>query len=141
MTVVGYNFTKMDVEKTGPASGKVNIGNNVAIKDIGEADLSIGTEKQKAIKFMFEFVSKYEPKVGHIMLGGEVLYLETADKVKKIIDDWKKSKRVEKALMSNILNTVLSKCNVQALILSQDVNLPSPIPLPKVKMDTAEKEK
>jgi hypothetical protein len=40
--------------------------------------------------------------------------------------------------MSAILNTVLTKCNIEALILSQEVNLPSPIPLPKVKVDSAE---
>ncbi|MBD3163992.1 hypothetical protein GF323_02230 [Candidatus Woesearchaeota archaeon] len=141
MTIVGFNFTKMEVEKASPASGKVNISNNVAVKDIAETDLSVGSERQKAIKFMFEFTSKYEPKVGKILLGGEVLFLEDSEKVKKILTDWKKDKKIEKELMSNILNTVLAKCNVKALILSQDVSLPSPIPLPKVKMEAGEKKK
>ncbi len=139
MTVVGFNFNKINVEKLEPASGKINISNNVSLKDVHEADLSVGSSKQKAVKFEFEFISKYEPKVGKILLGGEILYLEETAKIKKIMDDWKKSKRVEKDIMTSILNTVLSKCNIQALILSQDVNLPSPIPLPKVKMDTPEK--
>lgn len=141
MTIIGFNFNRIDVEKKGSAGGKISISNNVSIKDIADTDLSLGTEKQKAMKFIFEFTSKYEPNVGKILLGGEVLFLEETSKVKMIIEDWKKNKRVEKGLMSAILNTVLTKCNVQALILSQEVNLPSPIPLPKVKMEDGEKTK
>ena len=36
--------------------------------------------------------------------------------------------------MAGLLNTILTKCNVQALILSQEVNLPPPIPMPKVQI-------
>ena len=34
--------------------------------------------------------------------------------------------------MAQVLNFVLAKCNIKALILSQDVNLPPQIPLPKL---------
>ena len=141
MTIVGFNFTKIDVEKKDSQGGKINISNNVSIKDVVETDLSLGTEKQKAIKFVFEFISKYEPNTGKRLLGGEVLFLEEASKGKKIMEDWKKQKRIERKLMVAILNNVLTKCNVQALILSQEVNLPSPIPLPKVNMEAKETEK
>ena len=138
MTIVGFNFNKIDVEKKDNVGGKINISNNVSIKNVVDTDLSLGTEKQKAIKFVFEFTSKYEPELGKILLGGEVLFLDEAAKIKKITDDWKKDKRVEKELMTSILNTVLARCNIQALILSQEVNLPSPIPLPRVKSEEEE---
>jgi len=135
MTIVGFSFNRIEVEKKDSAAGKINISNNVSIKDIIPADLSLGSEKQKAVRFMFEFISKYEPSIGKIALNGEVLYMEEAALIKKLLDEWKKDKKIDKNVMSSVLNNVLAKCNVQALILSQDVNLPSPIPLPKVKMD------
>jgi len=141
MTIVGFSFTKIEVEKKKLAGGRINISNNVTIKDIVDTNLSLGTEKQKAIKFIFEFLSKYEPEIGKIGFVGEVLFLDDAAKIKKIVDEWKKDKKIEKNLMGAILNSVLTKCNVQALILSQEVNLPSPIPLPKVKMEEQEKSK
>ena len=141
MTIVGFNFKRIDVEKKSGASGKINISNNVAIKDVKDTDLSIGSEKQKAVKFEFEFVSKYDPNIGKILLGGDVLFLADTATIKKILDDWKKNKSVQKEIMSDVLNTVLSKSNVQALILSQEVNLPSPIPLPKVKVGDEAKAK
>ena len=37
-------------------------------------------------------------------------------------------------VMAQVINSVLTKSNIQALILSRDVNLPPPIPMPKVNM-------
>src|SRR3990167_2597165 len=116
MTVVGFSFTKIEAEKSETRSSKVNIGNNVSIKEIKDANISLGTEKQKAVKFI----------------------LESVDKIKKVTDEWQKNKKIDKEVMANILSTVLNKCNIQALILSQEVGLPSPIPLPKLKTENKE---
>ena len=132
--IVGFGFTKLSAEKKDPASGKIDINNNVSIKDAREDSLTFGKDKQNVIKFIFEFTSKYEPNVGTILFEGEILYLEDPKKVKEILASWKKDKQIPKEIMGGLLNTVLSKCNVQALILSQDVNLPPPIPMPKVQM-------
>lgn len=141
MPIVGFNFSKIDVvrkEKT--VTGNISINNNVAIKNIEEADLSIGKDKQDVLKFSFEFNSKYEPEIGNISLGGSLLLLDDSKKIKDILSNWKKDKKIAKEVMAGILNTVLAKCNVQALILSQEVNLPPPIPLPKVDTSKGSKE-
>jgi hypothetical protein len=140
MAVIGFNFNKITVEKKEINKGKVNISNNVAIKNIEQKDISLGKDKQDALKFKFEFTSKYEPGLGSILLGGDVLFLTDAKKSKEVLDGWKKDKKVPKEIMANILNTVLSRCNIQALILSQEVNLPPPIPMPKVKVGDKTKE-
>jgi len=134
MGMISFNFTKMDIEKKKPVTGKVNIGNNVVIKEVSEKDISFSKD-QKGVQFNFEFTSKYEPDYGYINLNGEALYLEDRARAKEIIDDWKNNKRVDKHLMANVLNNVLMRCNIQALILSQSINLPPPIPLPKVNVD------
>lgn len=134
MTIVGFNFTKIHVERKKMVKGKINIKNNVSIKKVEEADLSLGKNKQSGLRFIFEFTSNYEPKVGEIILGGEVLYLMDEKHVKDVLKGWKKNKKVPKELTAGILNTVLQKCNIQALVLSRDINLPPPIPLPKVNV-------
>jgi hypothetical protein len=139
MAIIGFNFNKINVEKSEVGKGKVNISNNVAIKNIESKGISLGKDKQDALRFTFEFTSKYEPKLGNILLGGDVLFLTDAKKSKEIVDGWKKDKKVPKDIMAGILNTVLAKCNIQALILSQEVNLPPPIPLPKVKVGDKDK--
>ena len=131
MTVIGFSFNKMQIEKKNPVKGKVSINNNVGIKNLEETKLNINTTK-KALKLDFEFTSVYEPGIGKILLTGEVIYLVEKDKADTIVKNWKKNKKIEKDIMTNILNNVLAKCNVQALILSKDMNMPPPIPLPKV---------
>jgi len=135
MTVVSFNFTKIEAEKKEAGKGKVNINNNVTIEKVEEKDLSLGNQKQKVLNFTFKFTSKYDPDFGMIKLAGSVLYMEESKKVKEILDGWKKDKKLPKELMTKILNVVLNKSNVQALILSDQVNLPPPIPLPKVQSE------
>ena len=134
--IVGFGFTKLSAEKGEIAKGKIDISNNVSIKDIKEDDFSLGKDKkQNVLRFIFEFTSKYEPNIGSILFEGELLYMEEPKKAKEILADWKKDKKLSKDLMAGLLNTILTKCNVQALILSQQVNLPPPIPLPKVQIN------
>lgn len=139
MVVVGFNFTKMNVERKKPIKGKVKITNNVSIKNVELQDLALGKEKQKGLRFTFEFVTKYMNDFGQISLTGEVVYLDSEKKVKDAAEKWKKSKSVQKDVMTQILNNILNKCNIQALILSQQINLPAPIPLPKVDVDKKKK--
>ena len=72
----------------------------------------------------------------------EIVFLEDPKHIKSIMDQWKKDKTVDKNIMTVILNSALAKCNIQSMIISKDMNLPSPIPLPKVgvKEGTAAKK-
>ncbi len=134
MTIVWFNFTKLEAEKKEGVKGKINISNNVSINKVEEKSLSITDEKQKVLAFTFEFTSKYDPDLGSIKITGDVLNMDSPAKVKEILDGWKKDKRLPKEIMTDVLNTVLTKCNIQALILSDQINLPPPIPLPKVQV-------
>ncbi len=133
MTIVGFNFTKISIEKLSAVKGKINISNNVSISSIEKTQLTLGTDKQDALRFNFEFTSDYNPKVGKTELNGEVLYLTEQKQMDDMLKQWKETKEIQKDVMTDVLNQVLTKCNIQALILSKDINLPPPIPLPKVK--------
>jgi len=132
MTVVGFNFTKINVERKQVPRGKIGIRNNINIKDIAETDLSLGKSRETGLIFKFEFKSVYEPDVADITFNGEILYLTDSKKLKEVLDKWKKEKKVEGGVLGEVLNSALTKCNIQALILSQELNLPSPIPMPKL---------
>ena len=136
--IVGFGFTKLSAEKNQNSKGKIEINNNVTIKSVEEADVPLGKEKQTALKIVFNFITKYSPDLGSISFEGEVIYMADSKKGKEIIASWKKDKKLPKDLMAPILNTILTRCNIKALIISQDVNLPPPIPLPKVSLQAKE---
>ena len=58
MPVVGLQFGKIVVEKHKPVKGKVQVNNNVVIKDVEKTELTVGPSKQGAVKFHFEFEAK-----------------------------------------------------------------------------------
>jgi hypothetical protein len=132
MTIVGFNFTKMVAEKLKPVKGKINIKNNVSIKNITESKLAIDAKK-KALRFEFVYTSTYEPGIGSIEIGGGTMYLADEKVAKAALEQWKKSKSAPPDIMRELMNNILTKCNIQAIVLSKDINLPAPIPLPKMK--------
>lgn len=134
MTVVGLQFSKINVEKHKPAQGKVSVNNNVALKDVEKTELKFGTAVQDALNFTFEFTAAYEPKIATILIEGNLTYFDKPEAVKKLHEGWKKDKKVPPEVMTPILNSILTRCNVEALLLSREINLPPPIPLPKVKI-------
>ena len=133
MAIIGFDLNKIMVERTGNVSGEIKINNNVAIKEIDKIGVPIKREDQEGLRFGFEFTSNYEPKVGSVIIKGNVVVVENKKKAEDILKQWKKEKKAESDVMTAVLNMVLEKCNIEALILSRDVNLPPSIPLPKVK--------
>jgi hypothetical protein len=55
------------------------------------------------------------------------------------MDTWTKTKKLDKELMTLITNFILIKCNIKALELSQQVNLPPHIRLPLVELSSPTK--
>ena len=140
MAIVGFNFTKINVErKQDNVKGKIDIKNNVAIIGVEPSDLSLGGASQKALKIIFDFNVNYEPKLGSMKFTGDILFLGEAAKIDGILKDWEKTKKLPKEMTAGIINTVLTRCNIQALILSQQLNLPAPIQLPRVKIEEPKK--
>lgn len=132
MAVIGFNLNKINVEKDPDFKGKVSIKNNVTIKEVEKADLFLGKTKQEALRFIFQYTSDYEPKFGKILLEGNVMFVEEKEKVSKILKEWKNGKKIEADIMTVLLNNILSKCNIEALMLSRDAGLPPPVPMPRV---------
>lgn len=132
-SIVGFSLNKINVERKKEVVGKLNVSNNISIKNVSDNKITIGTSSQSGINFEFTFESKYEPATAEMYMEGSVLYMTEEADAKKIMASWKKDKKLDPALMEAILNHVLGKCNLEALNLARDVNLPPPFPLPKVK--------
>lgn len=132
MPIVGLNFDKIGAKKDNKITGKVQIKNNVDIRSIEQEKLSVSSSDD-ILRINFEFKSTYEPGVGAIQLNGHVLYMDDPKKIDEIAKEWKKSKSLQKDISPLIINAVLARCNIKALVLSQDVSLPPHVRLPTLK--------
>ncbi|MCB9358827.1 hypothetical protein H6503_02765 [Candidatus Woesearchaeota archaeon] len=133
MAIVGFNFTKISAEKKSAVKGKININNNVMFTDAKEVDISLGAKDNKGLLIKFLYTCEYEPKIGKIEIEGDLVTVEDAAKIKECIASWKKSKSMDMDLSEKIMAHVLNKATIQSIILSRDLNLPAPVPLPKVQ--------
>ncbi|MEK6963183.1 MAG: hypothetical protein AABX70_02055 [Nanoarchaeota archaeon] len=136
MAIVGFSFTKMLAERKKPIKGKITINNTVTLVDVEENELPLEA-KGKSLKLMFGFSTKYEPEAGIIELSGEVIYLDEEKKIKEAFKQWKANKTLPNATTEEILNNVLAKCHIQAVIISRDISLPPPVAIPRIGIAAA----
>lgn len=131
MTMVGLNFTKISAERTG-TSENVRVESNVAITNVIEAKMP--DPKKQILKFQFQFTAKYEPSIGLIDLKGELIEMYDKELGAKIVEGWSKQKSLYKEIAPRVLNAILAKSNVEAILMSRELGLPSPVQMPKVEV-------
>lgn len=137
MGVIGLSINKIVVERIAPVVGKVNINNNASIKEVHKTELMTGTKKQDALRFVFEFKSNYDPNLAYIQITGDLIWMDKEEQIKELKKQWDDKKQINPDVMTQILNSVLTKCSIEALVLSREMNLPSPIPIPRVQLNNA----
>jgi hypothetical protein len=134
MAIVSINYNKVHAEKKSQQfSGQISIKNNVSITNISIGNIQ-SSDKQKALVVDFAFSIVYEP-IGIITIEGSVIDIEDETKAKDCIELWDKEKKVDKELTTRVISVVLEKCSIKAIMLSQDIGLPSPVPLPRIKVN------
>ncbi len=140
MTIVKINVHKVSAHRSLEAKGgQVKINNNVSITNV--EDMKFDIPGKKGLKFTFAFNCSYEPDLGKMEVEGQVLYVEDEKKVSKVLEEWKNGKKIPLDVMEDVVNAALHKGNIQAIKISEDLSLPSPLPLPKVNKITEEANK
>jgi len=132
MPIVGFNFDKIDAEKKRPVEPPVNVNTGLVIKDMKEEKVPVG-KSETVLRLDFEFTVKYDPKIANILLGGHLLYLDESKKAKAVLKKWTKDKKLDQDVMQVIMNTILIKSNIKALMISQELNLPPHVKLPIIQ--------
>ena len=135
MSIVAFNFTKIAAERKSGQISNVKINTNTSIKDVKEVTLG----SQKAMLFTFVHVSKYEPAVASISIEGDVLVMSSEKEVKDTVAQFAKNKTLNPELTQKVYNAILTRANVQALVMAKELNLPAPFKLPRLEVKTQAK--
>ena len=131
--IVGFNLTKVKVERKKPLQGKITVNHDLRLDDVRKMPLPL-KEKQEALVFDFTFMVMYEPGVGEAIIGGNVLYYADPKKIDSVYSQWTKSKKLPSDVSLEIINMIMAKCSVKTLELAHDLNLPSHLPLPQIRL-------
>jgi len=136
MVVIGFNLKKILVERKALVRGEVKVNTKMNITNVKKEEVKL-TAGKDVINFDFEFMINYTGGANHtapvadLSFEGNVLYLVDPKDTKKIIDDWKK-KEIQEDVRMKVLNTILAKCNLKALVFEDELGLPSHLPMPRL---------
>ena len=135
MPVIGLSFRSMEAKrKQVAAKGEIKVNSTPKITDMKE--LSIPSLDRKALNLSFDFITKYDPDLAEIKISGEVVYM--AEKNGPILNQWKKSKNLPEHVSTEVLNHLFRRCLIKIANMADDLQLPPPIQIPRVRPSSEE---
>ncbi|MBS3099632.1 hypothetical protein J4463_00235 [Candidatus Pacearchaeota archaeon] len=138
--VLGFGYKKISIErKKENQISKINT--NIEITNIVKKELDLFKGKD-ILDVSYDFKIIYDSAVAELDFEGSAI-IEVDDKnlFKEIISEWK-NKKIPEEFRILVMNVVLSRCNLKALQLEEDFNLPPHIPIPRITgAESSSKEK
>jgi hypothetical protein len=135
MQLVGFNFTKISAKR------ELKIENYSQNTNIEFLDL----EKEKidllkdldAIKLTFKYSVDYthsgekEKPCAELNFEGHIVFALSKKESSDLLKSWRK-KQIPPNVQIPLFNLILKKCSPKAVYLADELNMPSPVPLPKI---------
>lgn len=133
MAIIGFSFIKFDCErKTGQTKGNIEIKHNVSISNVEKTSLTVGGNKNDVLRINFSFDVMFGADLGKLSILGDVVYTDNTEIIDETIKSWESDKKLPSMVNEQVHKFVYNKAIIKALDLADSLNLPSPIPLPKV---------
>ncbi len=125
---VDLKFRNLEVKRfANYAEGPVNVHNNSNVKTV------LKIEGKLAIDFTF--TCSFEPGIGLIKIEGDITLRDSEENIERAMKEWDKgAKNLPTDVAERVHNAILSSCIIESVVLSKEMGLPAPIPLPTVAM-------
>ena len=142
MKVIGFNLTKILVEKPAELKANFSVNNHIEFIEIEKEELDI-VKDAEPIKVKFRYTVSYDSSdakekkkenksdSGNLIFEGIILLALDKELSKEILKSWKK-KEIGADFKLPIFNLILRKCTPKALDLEDQLGLPLHVPLPKI---------
>jgi len=132
MKLIGFNFSKISIEKKSDKKENLKINTNINIMDISEIKTDFFNSKETLLGVQFNYTIDYSPSIAKIFFEGNILLSIDPKEAKEILKEWK-SKKLQDNFRNIVFNIVFRKCNIKALQLEDEMNLPLHLPMPIIK--------
>ncbi|NYT04259.1 MAG: hypothetical protein GKC00_06080 [Candidatus Methanofastidiosa archaeon] len=104
-------------------SPSVSIASNLTLTDV-----YINNNNNVSVEFVF--CCNYTPNISAIKFEGVFIY--DGPEREGLMNEWKDKKRLDSEKFLFIHNSILYRCFVEAVGVSKDINVPSPVSIPAV---------
>ena len=134
MRSIGFNFTKILVEKKQGLTKQPEIKTSIDVLGIKELPSDIFKSKEVPLEVQFSYSIKYEPQIAELTFEGNVVLLAEPKQVKEILKDWKK-KDFSEEFRLYVFNVILRKANIKAIQMEDELNLPPHFQMPAIRFN------
>lgn len=131
MKIIGFNLTKILIEKKEKKPEKLEINQNIDIKDIKKESIHITDEE--VLKISFILTINYSEEYAKLEFEGNIITIPKKEELEELLKEWKKNK-IPDNFRIPLFNFIMSKCNVKAISLEDELGIPIHLPLPKLKL-------
>jgi len=129
MPIIGMTLKNIEASRKKAATGEVKVNSTPTITSLKEVD--VATLGKKAIEMAFEMTTSYVPEIAEIKISGNVLYL--TDSGKDIMKQWKSKKQLPSGVSVEVLNYLFRHCLLKIANIADDLQLPPPLQMPRVR--------
>tara|TARA_Y100000034_G_C6848569_1_gene384695 strand:+ start:488 stop:901 length:414 start_codon:yes stop_codon:yes gene_type:complete len=137
MRIIGFNLTKVLAQRQEKDRRDIQVNQDINIKDIIEEEIPIS--KDKALRIKFHLNIEYTNDFGKLEFEGSLLTLPDEKQFKLLTTTWK-DKKIPEDIKMGVFNFIMNKCNVKALYLEDEMNLPYHVPMPRISKQPIKKE-
>lgn len=133
MKLLGFNFTKIQVEKSKDRVENLKIGTRIDVSEIKEAKTGILKTKDEILAIKFKYGLDYEPGMAKLDLEGNLIISLESKEARDVLKQWK-DKKMPENFRTTLFNLILRKSSLKALQFEEELNLPIHIQLPTLKL-------
>ncbi|MDI3475610.1 MAG: hypothetical protein PWQ79_2255 [Thermococcaceae archaeon] len=137
MPVLGFNITKIEVEKelAGIPQGQVEVRVTPRVDDVRLGEIMTPNGKVNGVEIVFSFEVTYSPTIGRGLVRGMVLYLPPQrERVDEIIDLWENEKKIDSMAFAEVVNFLMVELSPVLMVVAKEMRLPYHVALPRVEV-------
>jgi len=132
MKILGFNLTKINVEKFKDKVENLKINTQIDVAEISEVKSDFFKTKEEILAVKFTYGLNYEPEFAKLEFSGNIVLSLDSKTAKNVLKQWKDKKMPEDFRLP-LFNIILRKSSLKALQLEEDMNLPIHMQLPSLR--------
>jgi len=132
MKILGFNLTKINVEKFKDKVENLKINTQIDVAEISEVKSDFFKTKEEILAVKFTYGLNYEPEFAKLEFSGNIVLSLDSKTARNVLKQWKDKKMPEDFRLP-LFNIILRKSSLKALQLEEDMNLPIHMQLPSLR--------
>lgn len=135
IAIKGWELNSIEAKRFSKVGEKLV---NVRI-DHNNTITSVVPLNQTDVSIEFRFTANYTG-MGFVRMDGKLVVADDTRKPDEVAREWSKTNNMPPEFANLVHNAVISNCIITATIITRDIQLPPPVPLPQVDMNQQAKK-